>query len=221
MSQKKPVGVDGSLTHETGLGVDKRTFNRHVEPKQKDLIEADIAQAFETRAGASKLVQLPENDLDFSWSRDGRDAKIEFTELVLAHPPYKEAGDSAVIQYKPWAEGFETLVIKKNGKRYGSKSDVDLLIYTTHFAYHGNEYCVALAAERLRRADAASGFAQVFYLEYRGEASTLHSLKPYRPAMRPSIRREYERLWYSNMNFARGTAVKGGTRFEVELPPRE
>lgn len=221
----KPVGVDGSLTHAVGPSIDERTFNRHVSPKAKDLIEADIAAAFtrlvtDDQAGAGELVKLPENDLDFAWSQGDRNAKIEFTELTLATPPYLEKGQSAVVQYKPWGEKFFDLVTKKNNKLYQENLPIDLLVYTTHFAYHGNSFCVDLAAERLRHFKGGANFNRVYYLEFAKEVSKLYLLKPYRAALAPKLRREYEGHWYLTVNFATGTAVPGGTKFEMAFPPK-
>ena len=106
----KPIGLDGSLRHEVGPGVDEATFLRRLEPKSKDAIEADIVAAFGQSVEASEadgppsFVKLEENDLDFLWTCDGRSAKLELTELVLTTPPYQETGDGARIEYKPWAE---------------------------------------------------------------------------------------------------------------------
>lgn len=221
----KPVGVDGSLTHQTGPDIDKRTFNRHVSPKPKSAIEADIADAFVRLISAvsgktPELIRLDENDLDFAWSLDGRKAKVELTELILANPPYQETGQSAVIYYKPWAEKFCELVEKKNAKRYCDTLPLDLLVYTTHFAYHGNSFCIDLAAERLRHLRGGSIFDRVYYLNFAQDSSELSLLKPYRVEMRSKLRREYEGHWYIPMNFAAGTPVTGGTRFEFTLPPR-
>lgn len=222
----KPVGLDGSLRHEVGPAIDERTFQRHVEPKPKDAIEADIAAAFRHAAqdglgyGGITIRQLPENDLDFEWTQGDRVAKLEFTELVLENPPYRETGQSATIPYKPWAEKFCGLVQKKNAKSYAHAHAIDLLVYTTHFAYHGNKFCAAWAAERLRHLDGAAGFDRVFYLEFRGEASRVYQLKPYPARLAPRLRREYEAMRYSTVNFAEGTPVPGGTRFDLRLPPR-
>jgi hypothetical protein len=203
--------------------VDERTFNRHLSPKPKEKIEADIAVAFarlvsEGSADGAKLEQLPENDLDFAWSQGDRKAKVEFTELVLAIPPFREEGQSAIIHYKPWGEKFCELVERKNGKRYSENLPIDLLVYTTHYAYHGNRFCIDLAAERLRHYNGGSAFDRIYYLEFAGDVSQLHLLKPYRAALAPNLRREYERQWYSPVNFANGTAVPGGTAFKMTLP---
>ena len=219
----KPVGLDGSLRHIVGPDVDERTFNRHVSPKEKNLIEADIADTFarlvaDEGGAAACLEQLPENDFDFSWSLGKRAAKIEFTELTLETPPYRNSGQSAVVHYKPWGEKFVDLVNKKNNKSYRDNVPLDLLVYTTHFAYHGNSFCVELAAERLRQFHGGSNFDQIYYLEFRSEASNLYKLKPYLPALPSKIRREYEGHWYSTVNFASGTPVPGGTKFEMVLP---
>ena len=220
----KPVGVDGSLTHESGPDIDERTFNRYVSPKAKAAIEVDVANKFVELAlatgEAASFEQLPENDLDFAWASGDRRAKIELTELTLATPPYRETGQSAVIQYKPWGEKFFDLVQKKDSKSYREKLPIDLLVYTTHYAYHGNRFCVDLAAERLRHYGGGAAFDRVYYLSFSGEVSELYLLKPYRPALAPKLRREYEGQWYANMDFANGTEVPGGTRFEVTFPPR-
>lgn len=219
----KPVGLDGSLRHAVGPGIDERAFNRYVAPKAKDLIEADIATAFarmvgENGGGLAQLEQLPENDLDFGWTHGDRKAKIELTELTLATPPYREKGQSALIYYKPWGEKFCDLVGKKNDKSYGDSLPIDLLVYTTHFAYHGNNFCVDLAAERLRHIAGGARFDRVYYLEFRREASMLHILKPYRTPLPAKLRREYEGHWYSTVNFDAGTPIAGGTLFEMKLP---
>lgn len=220
----KPVGIDGSLTHRVGPGVDERTFDRHISPAPKEKIEAVIAAAFadlvsQNGVDRAVLTQLPENDLDFSWTQGERTAKIEFTELVLAAPPYREEGQSAIIRYKPWGERFFELVQKKNGKAYRQNEPIDLLVYTTHYAYHGNRFCVDLAAERLRHYQGGGIFDRIYYLEFAGSASTLHKLKPFPEPLPPSTRRNYEQLWYSPANFASGTAVPGGTAFKMTLSP--
>ena len=224
MAQKKPVGKDGSLTHEVGPDIDKRTFTRHISPKEKDLLEADVAESFRksivdtTEAQSVVVTQLDENDLDFLWEVDGRKAKLEFTELILSNPPYRDNGDSAVIHCKSWSEAFVNLVNKKSNKGYVDNLPIDLLVYTTHWSYHGNRFCVDLAAERLRHLMARSIFERIYYLSYRGNMSELASVKPYRQALNPRIRREYEGQWFSTMNLAAGTSVPGGTMFNVELP---
>ncbi len=224
MVQKKPVGKDGSLRHEIGPDIDKRTFERHLSPKEKHLLEADVAKAFRksildsTDAQSIELTQLDENDLDFLWELDGRRAKLEFTELILSNPPYRDEGDSAVIHYKPWSVAFVDLVERKSKKGYSDSLPIDLLVYTTHWSYHGNSFCIELAAERLRHFGAGSIFSRIYYLSYLGEMSELASVKPYREPLSPRIRREYEGQWFSTMNFAAGTAVPGGTMFKIQLP---
>lgn len=220
----KPVGVDGSLTHKSGPNIDERTFNRYVSPKAKAEIEIDVANKFVELASAAgeavSFEQLPENDLDFAWVSGNRRAKIELTELTLVTPPYRGDGQSAVIQYKPWGEKFFDLVQKKDNKPYRERLPIDLLVYTTHYAYHGNSFCVDLAAERLRHYAGGASFDRVYYLSLSGEVSKLYLLKPYRTALAPKLRREYEGQCYTNMDFANGTEVPGGTRFEVSFPLR-
>jgi hypothetical protein len=97
---------------------------------------------------------------------------------------------------------------------------IDLLVYSTHFAYHGNSFCVDLAAERLRHLKGGENFDRVYYLEFRGDASSLYILKPYRAPLPAKLRREYEGHWYATVNFEAGTSVPGGTRFNMELPRR-
>jgi len=219
----KPVGTDGSLTMKSGPDLDEKNFDRYVSPKGKADIEVDVANKFvELVSNSSNEVsidQLPENDLDFAWVSDGRKAKIEFTELTLATPPYKESGQSATVYYKVFSEKLYELVEKKNSKSYRESVPIDLLVYTTHYAYHGNSFCIDLAAERLRHYGGGESFDRVYYLSFSGPVSELHLLKPYRPTLAPKLRREYEGQFYINTNFANGTDVPGGTGFEISLPP--
>ncbi len=219
----KPVGISGALHHANGPNIDERTFIRHIESREKNLIEIEIAEAFrrlksENQKNSATIKQLPENDLDFLWEQNGRTAKIELTELILENPPYKDNAQSAIIHYKPWGEKFFEIVNKKNNKHYKENLPVDLLVYTTHYSYHGNEFCVDLAAERLRHYQGGHNFDRIYYINFLNQASSLYMLKPYRPPLPPKLRREYEGLWYANVNFAQGVPVPGGTSYEIVLP---
>lgn len=219
----KPVGTSVSLRHKTGLNIDERLKLRALSPSVKDSIELKVASAFEKNVlilndgKAVELKQLDEDDLDFFCQEEGRVSKLELTELVLATPPYQEIGDTAKIEVPIFADRLAELVTKKNSKHYSSEVPIDLLIYTTHFAYHGNNHCVELAGERLRHLQLGEKFSRIFYLGYNGGPNELHLLKPYRNTLTPSYRRELEKQWFITMNFNEGTPVEGGTKFEFKL----
>lgn len=229
MSKKKhnkPVGKSGSLRMRSGLGIDEKTFERYIFPKEKDLIEADIATAFRNcvmKQGHGELVelfQLEENDLDFRLEVDGDISKLEFTELVLSYPPYQENEPMVTIWYRDWADKLLRLVGKKNEKNYSDQLPIDLLVYTTDVAYHGNDPCVDLGRERLRHAQAGRNFRNIWYLEYRKETSVLYPIKPYPPKMAGTLRRELESHWASCANFEQGAPVPGGMMFAGKFPKR-
>jgi hypothetical protein len=220
----KPAGTIGSLSMKSGPDIDEKVFSRDISPGKKDENEQIIAEAFKLTLekilpGKSiKLTQLEENDLDYELDLNGEISKIEFTELVLKYPPYKEIGDTAIIHYKDWSDKFSKIVETKNTKLYQVGMPIDLLVYTTHFAYVGNDFCITLAREYLRHYGAGKNFRNIYYLDFLGEASKLFVMKPYAEKLKPSLRQEYEKQWYMNANLGAGTPVPGGVMFKGIFP---
>ena len=224
--RNKPIGTSVALQHKVEPGLDERIKHRGLSPSPKDTIEIKISNSFKSELlkingnKKIKLEQLEENDLDFLCDENGRQSKLELTELVLAQPPYTESGDMAVIEYAVFADKLAELVTKKDGKNYSENIPIDLLIYSTHFAYHGNEYCVQLAAERLRHLELGGGFDRVYYLSHHlgtdhftGGLARLYELKPYKRRLLPKERRWLEQNKYMTTNMNEGTAILGGTKY--------